>query len=97
MPTTGRNYSGEQRVNFESPAPFSKCLRAKMCSNINVYFDAQGCQILLLKESDSLLFVWAPGLYYQDCSDNNLGMTLTYFTAWSTQLRENVLTLDPGL
>ena len=56
MPTTGRNYSGEQKVNFESPVPFSKCLRAKFYSNMNVYFDAQGCQTLLLKESDPLLF-----------------------------------------
>ena len=36
--------------------PFSKCLRAKIYSNMNVYFDPQGCQTLLLKESDSLLF-----------------------------------------
>ena len=36
--------------------PFSKCLRAKIYSNINVYFDPQGCQTLLLKESDPLLF-----------------------------------------
>ena len=55
-PTTGRNYSGEQKVNFESPVPFSKCLRAKKYSNMNVYFDPQGCQTLLLKESDPLLF-----------------------------------------
>ena len=36
--------------------PFSKCLRAKIYSNMNVYFDPQGCQTLLLKESDPLLF-----------------------------------------
>ena len=36
--------------------PFSKCLRAKICSNMNVYFDPQGCQTLLLKESDPFLF-----------------------------------------
>ena len=54
MPTTGRNYSGKQRVNLESPVPFSKCLRAKIYSNMNVYFDAQGCQTLLWKESDPL-------------------------------------------
>ena len=54
--TTGRHYSGEQKVNFESPVPFSKCLQAKICSNMNVYFDPQGCQTLLLKESDPLLF-----------------------------------------
>ena len=36
--------------------PFSKCLRAKKYSNMNVYFDPQGCQTLLLKESDPLLF-----------------------------------------
>ena len=45
MPNTGGNYSGEQKVNFESPVPFSKCLRAKIYSNINVYFDPQGCQL----------------------------------------------------
>ena len=36
--------------------PFSKCLRAKIYSNMNVYFDPLGCQTLLLKESDPLLF-----------------------------------------
>ena len=36
--------------------PFSKCLRAKIYSNMIVYFDPQGCQTLLLKESDPLLF-----------------------------------------
>ena len=55
-PTTSKNYSGEQKVNFESPGTFSKCLRAKIYSNINVYFDAQGCQTLLLKESEPFLF-----------------------------------------
>ena len=54
--TTGRNYSGEQKVNFESPVPFSKCLRAKICCDMNVYFDPWGCQTLLLKESEPLLF-----------------------------------------
>ena len=55
-PTIGRNYSGEQKVNFESLVPFSKCLRAKIYSNINVYFYPQGCQTLLLKKSEPLLF-----------------------------------------
>ena len=55
-PTTGRYYSGEQEVDFESHVPFSKCLRAKFDSNMNVYFDPQGCQTLLLKESDPFLF-----------------------------------------
>ena len=50
------NYSGEHKVNFESPVPFSKCLRAKIYSSMNVYFDPLGCQTLLLKESDPLLF-----------------------------------------
>ena len=36
--------------------PFSKCLRAKIYSDMSVYFDPQGCQTLLLKESDPLLF-----------------------------------------
>ena len=35
---------------------FSKCLRAKIYSNINVYFDPPGCKTLLLKESEPLLF-----------------------------------------
>ena len=55
-PTHGRNYSGEQKINFESPVPFSKCLRTKLYSNMNVYFDPKGCQTLLLKESEPLLF-----------------------------------------
>ena len=55
-PTTGRNYSGEHKVNFEFPVPFSKCLRAKIHSNMHVYFDPQGCQTLLLKESEPLIF-----------------------------------------
>ena len=38
--------------------PFSKCLRAKIYSNMNAYFDPQGCQTLLLKESDSLFFLF---------------------------------------
>ena len=46
--------------------PFSKCLRAKIYSNLNVYFDPKGCQSLLLKESDPLLFSlgsWTNGLF----------------------------------
>ena len=54
-PTTDRNYSSEQKVSFESPVPFSKCLRAKICCNMNVHFDPQGCQTLLLKESEPFL------------------------------------------
>ena len=54
-PTTDRNYSGEQEVSFESPVPFSKCLRAKIYCNMNVHFDPQGCQTLLLKESETFL------------------------------------------
>ena len=54
-PTTGRNYSGEQKVNFASPVPFPKCLRAKIYCNINVHFDPQGCQTLLLKESEPFI------------------------------------------
>ena len=53
--TTDRNYSGEQKVNFESPVPFSKCLRAKIYCNMNVHFDPQDCQTLLLKESEPFL------------------------------------------
>ena len=54
-PTTNRNYSGEQKVNFESPVPFSKCLWAKIYCAMNVYFDPQGCHTLLLKESKLFL------------------------------------------
>ena len=54
-PTTDKNYSGEQKVSFESPVPFSQCPRAKICCNMNVYFDPQGCQTLLLKESEPFL------------------------------------------
>ena len=53
--TADRNDSGEQKVNFESPVPFSKCLRAKIYCNMNVHFDPQGCQTLLLKESEPFL------------------------------------------
>ena len=53
-PTTGRNYSSEQKVNFESPVPFSKCLRDKIYCNMNVHSDPQGCQTLLIKESEPL-------------------------------------------
>ena len=31
---------------------FSKCLRAKIYCNMNVHSDPQGCQALLLKESE---------------------------------------------
>ena len=54
-PTTNRNYSGEQKINFESPVPFSKCLRAKIYCAMNVHFDPQGCHTLLLKESELFL------------------------------------------
>ena len=43
---------------------FSKCLRAKIYCNMNVQFDPQGCQTLLLKE-DELFFLslgsWTTG------------------------------------
>ena len=54
-PTTDRNYSGEQKVSFESPVHFSKCLRAKIYCDMNVHLDPQGCQTLLLKESEPFL------------------------------------------
>ena len=34
---------------------FSKCLRAKIYCNMNGHFDPQGCQTLLLKESELFL------------------------------------------
>ena len=58
QPTTGRNYSGEQKVNFESLVPFLKSLWAKIYSNMNVYFVPQDCQTLQLKESEPLLFLF---------------------------------------
>ena len=54
-PTTNSHYSGVQKVSFESPVPFSKCLRAKIYCNMNVHVDPQGCQTLLLKESEPFL------------------------------------------
>ena len=62
-PTKDRNYSGEQKVSFESPVLFSKCLRAKIYCNMNGHFDPQGCQTLLLKESELFFYLWAPGLF----------------------------------
>ena len=47
--------------------PFSKCLRAKKYSNMNVYFDPQGCQTLLLKESDPLLFPLGSWTIVSEC------------------------------
>ena len=41
---------------------FSKCLRAKIYCNMNGHFDPQGCQTLLLKESELFFYLWAPGL-----------------------------------
>ena len=54
-PTTDRNYSGEQKVSFKYPVPFSKCLRAIIYCNMNVHFDPQGCQTLLLKGSEPFI------------------------------------------
>ena len=68
-PTTDRNYSGEQKVNFESPVPFSKCLRAKIYCNMNVHFDPQGCQTLLLKESET--FLLSLGSWTNSCLPHN--------------------------
>ena len=45
---------------------FSKCLRTQIYRNINVYFDPQGCQTLLLKESEPLPFT--NGSWNKDCS-----------------------------
>ena len=42
---------------------FSKCLRAKIYCNMNGHFDAQGCQTLLLKESE-LFFIFGLLDYY---------------------------------
>ena len=42
---------------------FSKCLRAKIYCNMNGHFDPQGCQTLLLKESELFFYLWAPGLF----------------------------------
>ena len=54
--------------------PFSKCLRAKIYSNMNVYFDPQGSQTLLLKESDPLLFSfgsWTRRDFFKICDLNS--------------------------
>ena len=38
-PTTGTNYSGEQKVDFDAPVPFSKCLRAQcICCSPSINF-----------------------------------------------------------
>ena len=66
-PTTDRNYSGEQKVSFESLVPFSKCLRAKIYCNMNVYFDPQGCQTLLLKQSEPFLLSLGSWTIPQTC------------------------------
>ena len=39
---------------------FSKCLRAKIYCNMNVHFDPQGCQTLLLKESEHFFLSLGP-------------------------------------
>ena len=48
---------------------FSKCLRAKIYCNMNGHFDPQGCQTLLLKESELFFYLWAPGLLYSNSSE----------------------------
>ena len=42
-PATGRNYSYEQKVNFECPMRFSKCLRAKIYDCI--FCNQSGCGV----------------------------------------------------
>ena len=89
-PTSGRNYSREQKVEFESHVPFSKCLRAKLYSNINVYFDPQGCQILLLKENELLLFSlgsWTMGKScYEKWTVNEPGVFYSLFYVQSREI-----------
>ena len=62
---------------------FSKCLQVKIYCNVNVHFDPQGCQTLLLKESelfflslgswtkgqfkDKLHFFRIPGVFEDQC------------------------------
>ena len=92
-PTLNRNYSGEQKVNFESPVPFSKCLRAKIYCAMNVHFDPQGCHTLLLKESELFLLSlgsWTRSryrvfstLHYFQCIGNQLLQLCTAHSAWS--------------
>ena len=48
---------------------FSKCLRAKIYCNMNGHFDPQGCQTLLLKESE--LFFLSLGSWTSSESDDN--------------------------
>ena len=62
---------------------FSKCLRAKIYCNMNGHFDPQGCQTLLLKESELFFYLWAPGLYSkyarfdENISKDDIDMTWT--------------------
>ena len=58
--------------------PFSKCLRAKIYSNMNVYFDPLGCQTLLLKESDPLLFSLGSWTSIAIVSGNNMKPLMLY-------------------
>ena len=61
---------------------FSKCLRAKIYCNMNVHFDPQGCQTLLLKESE--LYFLSLGSWtmvpIQPADTSNVEET-SYFTA----------------
>ena len=65
---------------------FSKCLRAKIYCNMNVHFDPQGCQTLLLKESELFFYLWAPGLSVQ----RTLVIT-TVFVAKGFAVKSNLL------
>ena len=59
---------------------FSKCLRAKIYCNMNVHFDPQGCQTLLLKESE--LYFLSLGSWtirkYMDAKITNLCLYLLF-------------------
>ena len=79
-PTTDRNYSGEQKVSFESPVLFSKCLRAKIYCKMNGHFDPQGCQTLLLKESE-LYFLSLGSWTINELI--NFGHILSFFYFWN--------------
>ena len=61
---------------------FSKCLRAKLYCKMNGHFDPQGCQTLLLKESELFFYLWAPGLIGQ--SRNSGSILFTFFIVNNT-------------
>ena len=66
---------------------FSKCLRAKIYSNMNGHFDPQGCQTLLLKESEH--FFLSFGLWTIESLDKTCTRYKMEIRAEKTKLMTN--------